>query len=268
MPEVEALDGFGVAPFSYEGEARPVYRMGHGPAVVVIHEIPGIMPEVARFARRVAEAGFTVFMPNLFGTPGRPFSMPYAVAQVARACVGHEFRVLAAREASPITEWLRALARFAHAETGSRGVGVIGMCLTGNFALTMALDEVVMAPVLSQPSLPAPIGKARRRALHLSDEGLVSLKKRAGEGLKVLGLRFTEDPNCPAERFQRLRDEIGDAFEGIEIDSSPGNPHGIPRSAHSVVTKDLVDEAGHPTQRALDRVLSFFQERLGGSLPT
>lgn len=178
-------------------------------------------------------------------------------------CVGHEFRVLASREASPITEWLRALARFAHTETGARGVGVIGMCLTGNFALTMALDEVVLAPVLSQPSLPFAIGKEKSRALHLSDEGLVSLKRRAQGGLKVLGLRFTNDRSCPGERFQRLRDEIGLAFEAIEIDSSPGNPYGIPKSAHSVVTRDLIDQEGHPTREALDRVLSFFKERLG-----
>jgi dienelactone hydrolase len=256
------LQGFTTETFSHEGKTRTVYRRGQGPAVVVIHEIPGIIPEVSRFATRVADEGFAVFMPDLFGTPGRPFSMPYALGQMFRCCVSKEFRVLASREASPITEWLRALARHAHEVTGKRGVGAIGMCLTGNFALTMALDEFVMAPVLSQPSLPFPIGSERKRGLHLSDEGLVSLKRRAESGLKVLGLRFTNDPTCPGERFERLRQEIGDAFEGIEIDSSPGNPYGIPRSAHSVVTKDLVDEAGHPTREALDRVIGFFRERL------
>jgi len=136
------------------------------------------------------------------------------------------------------------------------------MCLTGNFALTMAIDEEVLAPVLSQPSLPVPLSSHHKAALHLSDWGLVALKKRTAAGLKVLGLRFTGDPLCPAERFQRLRDELGPAFEGIEIDSSDKNPHGIPRSAHSVVTRDLVDQEGHPTRGALDRVLSFLRERL------
>jgi dienelactone hydrolase len=259
---VDDLEGFARESFSHDGKTRTVYRRGDGPAVVVIHEIPGITPEVSRFATRVADAGFTVFMPDLFGTPGRPLSMPYAVGEILKCCVSHEFRVLASREASPITDWLRALARHAHEETGKRGVGAIGMCLTGNFALTMALDEVVMAPVLSQPSLPFPLGKEQKRGLHLSDEGLISLKRRASSGLKVLGLRFTNDLSCPGERFERLREEIGDAFEGIEIDSSPGNPHGIPKSAHSVVTKDLVDQDGHPTKEALDRVLAFFKERL------
>jgi dienelactone hydrolase len=262
------IEGFDETLFSHDGQTRDVYRRGKGPAVVVIHEIPGILPEVIRFAARVADAGFSVFMPNLFGTPGRPFSMPYAMSELGKCCVSKEFRVLASREASPITEWLRALARFASEETHGGGVGAIGMCLTGNFALAMTMDEVVMAPVLSQPSLPFPIGSTRRRALHLSDEGLVNLKRRANEGLKVLGLRFTLDPSCPAERFDRLREEIGSSFEAIEIDSAPGNPYGIPKSAHSVVTKDLVDEKGHPTREALDRVIAFFKERLAAPPPT
>ena len=257
------LEGFTRTSFTYEEKARPVYRRGEGPAVIVIHEIPGIYPEVVRFATRVADAGFAVYMPQLFGTPGRPFTMPYVLREVLGCCISREFRILGSNEASPITDWLRALARAAHVETGSRGVGVIGMCMTGNFALAMAMDEAVRAPVLSQPSLPFGITKGLRAGLHLSDEGLVSLKARAKGGLKVLGLRFTNDRSCPGERFQRLRDEIGDAFEGIEIDSSPGNPHGLPKSAHSVVTKDLVDREGHPTRAALGRVLGFFREQLG-----
>jgi dienelactone hydrolase len=137
------------------------------------------------------------------------------------------------------------------------------MCLTGNFALALMVDPVVMAPVLSQPSLPFAIGAERRRGLHISDADLEVVKRRVcDEGARVLGMRFTRDPMVPAARFARLRDELGEGFEGIEIDSSRGNPHGIPRTAHSVVTHDLVDEAGHPTRAALDRVLSFFEERL------
>jgi dienelactone hydrolase len=176
--------------------------------------------------------------------------------------VSREFKVLAANESSPITDWLRALCRKAHADCGGPGVGAIGMCLTGNFALSLMVDESVMAPVLSQPSLPFPITAARRAALHVSPDELAVVKRRARAGCGVLGLRFTCDPACPAERFASLRRELGDGFEGIEIDSGPGNPHGIPRTAHSVVTKDLVDTDGHPTRAALDRVLSLFRERL------
>jgi hypothetical protein len=136
------------------------------------------------------------------------------------------------------------------------------MCLTGNFALALMMDECLMAPVLSQPSLPFGIGAERRAGLHCSPEELANAKKRCAQGVSVLGLRFTSDPLVPAERFETLRRELGSGFEAIEIDSSPGNPHGIPRTAHSVLTKDLVDEAGHPTRQALERVLALFRERL------
>ena len=138
------------------------------------------------------------------------------------------------------------------------------MCLTGNFALALMVDESVMAPVLSQPSLPFPITASHRAALHVSPAQLAVVKQRAQTGCPVLGLRFSSDPMCPGERFQTLRRELGSAFEGIEIDSSSGNPHGIKRTAHSVVTNDLVDREGHPTRVALDRVLRFFAERLRG----
>lgn len=256
------LPGFTSGTFTHDGATRTVYRRGSGPGVVVMHEIPGITPPVAAFARRVADAGFTAVMPHLFGTPGKPLGVPYMLGQLARACISREFRVLAARESSPITDWLRALCRSVHAELGGPGVGAIGMCLTGNFALALMVDPAVMAPVLSQPSLPFAVGRERRAGLHLSDADLAVVRARAGAGVGVLGLRFTHDPACPGERFARLRQELGDGFEAIEIDSGPGNPHGIRRVAHSVVTNDLVDEAGHPTRAALERVLAFFHERL------
>ena len=52
------LDGFDSFGFTHEGVRRDVYTRGEGPGVVVMHEIPGITPEVARFARRVADDGF------------------------------------------------------------------------------------------------------------------------------------------------------------------------------------------------------------------
>ncbi len=257
-----ALEGFEATSFSAEGTTRTVYRRGDGPGVVVAHEIPGITPEVARFARRVADAGFSVYLPELFGATGREFSFPYMLGSMARACISREYAVLARRESSPVTDWLRALCRHAHGERGGPGVGFIGMCLTGNFGLSMMVDESVMAPVLSQPSLPFPVSADHKRSLHLSDSDLEVVRKRAASGCPVLGLRFSHDPMCPGERFERLGQELGNAFESIVVDSGPDNPQGIPRSAHSVVTQDLVDDAGHPTRQALDRVLGFFTERL------
>jgi dienelactone hydrolase len=178
-----ALEGFESFTFSHDGDVRDVYRRGVGPGVVVIHEVPGITPEVAGFARRVADEGFTVFLPHLFGTPGKPFSAAYALAGVVHCCISREFHVLAERGSSPITDWLRALCREAHRQCGGPGVGAIGMCMTGNFALALMVDESVMAPVLSQPSLPFPLTAAKRAAVHLSDADLAvvrALHRRPG----------------------------------------------------------------------------------------
>lgn len=256
------LEGFREERLRHDGTERTVYRRGTGPGVLVMHEVPGITPPVADFARRVADAGFSVALPHLFGTPGRPLTAAYAATQLARACVSREFHVLASGRSSPITDWLRAEARALHAECGGPGVGAVGMCLTGNFALALWMEPALLAPVCSQPSLPLPLGRGRREGLHLSPEELANARRRAEAGGCALGLRFTGDPMCPPERFERLRRELGAGFEAIEIDSSRGNPHGIPRTAHSVLTADLVDEAGHPTRAALERTLAFLRERL------
>ncbi|HEX5615703.1 MAG TPA: dienelactone hydrolase family protein [Acidimicrobiia bacterium] len=257
------LAGFTPTQFTHDGTTRTVYRGGVGPGVVVIHEVPGVTPNVAAFGRRVVDAGFTVAMPSLFGEPGRAPSAGYLARSLVGGCVAREFTTWATRTTSPVIEWLRALARDLHASAGGPGVGAVGMCFTGGFALAMAVDDTLLAPVLSQPSMPLPVGTERKRDLQLSDADLARVQARAtNDGLCVLGLRFTRDPAVPPERFAHLREALGDQFLAVEIDSSPGNPHGIPRSAHSVLTEHLVDEPGHPTHDALERVLGFFAERL------
>jgi len=178
-------------------------------------------------------------------------------------CVSREFHAFVLNKTSPIVNWLRALATKAHADCGGPGVGAVGMCFTGGFALAMAVDEKVLAPVLSQPGLPIPLSARHKASVDLSEADLAAVRRRTeNDGLCVLGLRFTADRAVPAERFATLRRELGDAFLAVEIDSSEGNPDGIPQSAHSVLTEDLVDAPGHPTRLALDRVLAFYRERL------
>lgn len=247
---------------TYDGQTRAVFRAGTGPAVIVIHEVPGLHPQVADFARRVVAAGFTAYMPSLFGEPGRPMTPGYSLRTISRACVAKEFATWSAGKTSPIVDWLRALARDAHAECGGPGVGAVGMCLTGGFALAMMVDDIMVAPVLSQPSLPFPLTRRHRRDLGVDDATLARIRERAADGAWVMGLRFTGDPMVPAARFDRLRDELGANFIAVEIDSSRGNPHGIPRTAHSVLTVHFVDQPDHPTRAALDQVLGFFRERL------
>ncbi|MCA9710493.1 MAG: dienelactone hydrolase family protein [Myxococcales bacterium] len=257
------LPGWTTETFEHQGLRRPVLRAGRGPGVLVMHEIPTITPEVAAFGRRLVDEGYAVAMPVMLGTPGRPRTVGTMARSMARACIAREFHVLASRRSSPLTTWLRALCRWLHGEQGGPGVGAIGMCLTGNFALALALEPAMLAPVLCQPSLPFGLTRSMRAALHVSDQELAALRERGErEALRVLGLRFTGDRLCPPERFETLRRELGERFEGIEIDSSPGNAHGIGRFAHSVVTNDLVDEAGHPTREALERLLAFLHRSL------
>jgi dienelactone hydrolase len=258
-----AIPGFLEQEFTHEGVTKKVYRKGSGPGVIVITEVPGIHPGVVSFAELLAKEGFTVLVPELFGTAGKPISGGYVLSTMAKLCVSREFKLLAAHESSPVTDWLRALTRHVHSELGGPGVGAIGMCLTGNFALSMAVEPSLMAPVLSQPALPLPTNKERRASLAVSSGELATIQRRVEQdGLRVLGLCFTHDGKVPRERFAALKQELRQGFEAIEIDSGPGNKHGIKAGAHSVLTLDLVREAGHPTEQALQRVLAFLHERL------
>lgn len=270
MPR-DPLDDFATEQFTADGVTHQVYVQGSGPAVIVLSEIPGITPLVADFARRVAEAGCTAFMPSLFGIDGQsilPASASDVVASgrmagnlVRKVCISREFTILATGRSSPVVTWLRTLAREAHARCGGPGVGAIGMCVTGGFALAMAVDDTIIAPVLSQPSLPLrPVGSARN--IDISDDDLARVKTRCAAGLQVLGMRFNGDHLVPAERFDFLREQLGDAFISIELPNSAANPKGA-LPPHSVVTEHLIDEPGEPTREALDRVLAFFTEKLG-----
>ncbi len=258
----DALAGFDRSSFTHNDETRAIYRTGSGPAVIVISEIPGITPEVASFARQVAGRELTAVLPHMFGEDGRAPTPGYIGSSFVRACIAKEFTALAKGRTSPVIGWLRALAADEHGKCGGPGVGVVGMCFTGGFALGMMVDDVVVAPVLSQPSLPLPVSKAHRFDLGLSPEDLRRVEERATAGCQVLGLRFTGDRASPPERFTHLRQLLGDAFIGVELDSSPGNPHGHRRTAHSVLTEDLDDRPGTPTRAALDQVLEFFTARL------
>lgn len=261
---MDALGQYEHETFTWGGKARGVYRRGSGPGVIVLAEMPGITPKVVEFADRVVALGCTAVLPHLFGVPGAEMSAATTVRAIVPACVSKEFSAWATGKTSPVIAWCKALARQEHERCGGPGVGVVGMCFTGNFALAMLPDASVVAPVMSQPSLPLGFTKKARGALYLSDDDLADVQDRlaADPDLCVLGLRFSHDRLVPRERFAHLREALGDRFVAVEIDSSPGNPHGNPRLAHSVLTEHLVDEPGHPTRDALDQVLDLFRTRL------
>ncbi len=226
----DALDDFVAHEVTYDAERRTVFRKGEGPAVIVISEIPGITPAVADFARRVVDLGCTVAMPSLFGEPGRPMSTPYAVQSLAGACVSKEFATLAAGRTSPVTVWLRHLARDLHDELGGPGVGVVGMCLTGGFALAMMVDDEVVAPVLSQPSLPFPVGKGRKRDLGISVEDLARkvAPTRGSRARPALHRRTSVIPPTASPVCARSSATASSASRS----TVQGHPHGIPTNAH------------------------------------
>lgn len=265
LNEDDPLDDFSARAIALDGIEKKVYLTGQGPAVIVMTEMPGISPHVARFARWVRDAGFTVYMPSLFGRDGAVPQAEEGAAVFRRACVSAEFRAFASNASSPVTQWLRALARLAHEECGGPGVGAIGMCFTGNFALSMMLEPAMLAPVVCQPSLPLddPAGT------NVAADELAAVRQRLErEDLTVMAYRFDGDKFCKAERFAAFSHALGPRFVTHVLPDSAANPNTPPffaqvvASPHSVVTAHLIDEAGQPTLAARDEILAFFARRL------
>ncbi|GAA4686775.1 dienelactone hydrolase family protein [Frondihabitans cladoniiphilus] len=258
------LTGWARAPFTGGGLTYDCYEKGSGPGVVLIPEVPGITPEVLGLADHLVDEGFTVVVPSPFGEPGRAPTTGYVVRTVSRLCVSAEFRAFAVNAHRPITDYLRAVAADLASRTPGPGVGVIGMCFTGGFALAAALDDSVVASVLSQPAVPMPLGRARQLApAPVSAEEFDRIAERADAGeVCALGLRFSNDFSAPRARFATISKRLGDAFEVIELDSSLGNAGGFSKGAHSVLTHEVRDEPGHPALEARRRVVEFLRGRL------
>lgn len=265
MSKNDPLEDFTPRTITLNEISKTVHVTGHGPAIIVMPEMPGISPHVARFARWVRDAGFTVYMPSLFGQDGTVPSAEEGMAIVRRACVSAEFRAFAGNEASPVTQWLRALARFAHGECGGPGTGAIGMCFTGNFALSMMLEPSMLAPVLSQPSLPLDAPEE----IESPPEEIVAVRERLErEDLTVLAYRFAGDKFCRAQRFAAYQEALGERFIANTLPDSSANTDVHPfakahvTTPHSVVTTHLIDEDGQPTAKARDDMIAFFKSRL------
>ena len=223
---------------------RPTYRKGSGPGVVLIHELPGLTATVITLGDEVVESGFTVVMPHLFGHPEVAVNAGTIAGSMIQVCTSAEFTKMATGVTAPMATWLRSLAASLHEELGGPGVGALGMCFTGGFALAMMVDESVTAPVVAQPAAPFPIGRKRSTDLNLSPSDTDAVVARATAGCQVLGLRYEKD-RASAGRFQRLRELLGENFIDVEF----------PGKGHSTLTE-------HRQQEGVDRVLAFFHEKL------
>ncbi len=227
---------------------RDVYTLGSGPVVLVIQELPGIEVETVRFARRLVERGFTVVLPHLVGPLGKNTTNANLLQVI---CVRREFRIFARGEASPVVDWLKALCRRLRDDHGGNRIGVVGMCLTGNFAISLMADDAVFAAVSSQPSLPI-LGEDH---LHMASEEVVAIRRKLDEVGPMKAYRFEGDRLCSARRFDAIDAAFNDdGGQRIEMNTLPGN-------GHAVFTHDFVDEAGHPTREALDEVAAYLHAR-------
>ncbi len=225
-----------------------IYEKGEGPVIVILQELPGIESETIKFADKIAAAGFRVVMPHLFGPLGK-----FAILQnVARLfCIRREINIFARKQTSPIVEWLKALCRDARQRYQVEGVGVIGMCLTGNFAISLMADDSVLASVASQPSLPM----FSQKSLHMSDGDVSQISGRLDEHGPMLSYRFEGDKLCTAEKFGAIDAAFNQDKERIKLTTVPGNKH-------AMLTAHFIHEEGSPTQKALDEIITYFSGKL------
>ncbi len=244
------MDGYEKRPFSAQlrdgGQLEhDVYARGAGPPIVLIQELPGIGQETLRLADKLNAAGYRVVLPHLFGPLGRT-ATPANLLRVL--CMRREFHLFTSRASSPIVDWLRALCRALRERAQVPGVGVIGMCLTGNFALTLIGDENVLAAVAAQPAL---------KSMQMAAEEVAATRARLDAIGPMLGFRFAGDRICTARKFAAIDAAFNDDKERVRL-------HTLPGDEHAVFTIDFVDQAGHPTHEALKQVLTYFDARLKG----
>lgn len=246
------MTGFSQFSFEAAGARKIVFFKGQGPGILLMHELPGMIEECVALANHIEAQGYTVFLPLLFGEANITFSRARTALYTAQICVSREILAFAEEKDSPITNWLRALARDIRTRCADgRGIGVIGMCLTGGFVINLMVEDVVLAPVACQPSLPFTVFGASPASLGVSVEALGAARRRAAQA-PLLCYRFMEDRISPPERYERLRSEFSPAFEG----------YNLPGKGHATLTVDFVETPGHPTHAARDRIMRFFHERL------
>ena len=206
----DALDDFEARQITLLGKTKCVYVQGSGPAVIVISEMPGISPYVARFARWVRDAGFTVFMPSLFGTDGVLPGTGRTMLTLARACISAEFRAFSANASSPVTQWLRALA--ADIEINDPTCGVI----SNKDGAVIRDGREVLDRIVAQISNPVrwdlcmtTLSENVSGALEVPPAGtLVGLLKRAVPIVETFAIKSVADLSLAGEFVVRHNQEV------------------------------------------------------------
>lgn len=247
----DALKGFDVRKLTFRGDTRDVLvSQTEGRPVIIMHEIFGLSPTVVEFARLVVAEGFKVYAPVMFGQTDPPVKKMAPIT-----CLVGEFKALSVNGPGKWADWIRDLAEQVFkthgGPPGGRGVGVIGLCLTGNLALSATLSPVVTGPVMSEPSLGLlPSG------LHVSKAELANAKRRTQSGeLTIRGYRYEKDWICPAAKFARLDKEFGHGFDGTTIPADD-------KELHSVFTEHLRDENGNFRHGELATLIAYLRKSI------
>lgn len=227
-----------------------IYTLGNGNKVLIlIQELPGIGQETLALADRFVAQGYTVVLPHLFGPIGKTATFRNLI-QVF--CMRKEFTVFAKRESSPIVDYLAALCMEMKNKHRVKGVAVIGMCLTGNFAISLMANEAVLAGFASQPSLPI----LTQGALQMSEQEITTIKDKLDKVGPMHCGRFKGDKLCTGQKFDLIKETFNtDNKERIIL-------HQLPGDGHSILTLDFMDKEGHPTTETLKEVMTYFDEQL------
>ena len=245
------MQGFAKTSFKAPIAGKPatfdVYTMGAGAPVIMMQELPGIGAEAIAFAKRLTSQGFEVWAPHWFG----PLGKSSALNMVRLLCMRREFQVFAKRQSSAITDWMRALCRHVAQTRNVERVGVIGMCLSGNFAITLAAEENVWAAVASQPSLPG----RDMSALHMSQAEIDASCAALDAKGAMHAYRFAGDKLCTAVKFEA----IDQAFNGAKLRVINNV---LPGQGHSVFTGHYDDAPGSPTANAFGEICAYFKAQL------
>lgn len=225
-----------------------VYERGEGKVCVIIQELPGIGLETLRLADTFVERGYKVVLPHLFG----PIGKTSVAGNLFRVfCMRKEFSVFSKNKTSPIVDWMKALCKKVKEDNGVNGVAVIGMCLTGNFAISLMAEDAVLAGFASQPAMPF----QTQNALHMSEDDVTKIKTKLDAVGPMHCGRFEKDKLCAAQKFDLIKRKFNDGKERIVL-------HELPGKGHSILTLDFVDDAGHPTKQALEEVMQYFDMQL------